>query len=268
MSGILRFMLMMGVAGMTSAACAEDLSDAQRYYANKDYARAAAIYTKMAQAGNPDAQEMLGEMYWFGDGVGVDVNMAAQWFKKAADGGQKKAQQFHAVIQERNAKAAEINYYTTAFDGRDVQLSKFNCAQPIIPAVSKTRQEINAVTASVDAWQACYNRFVASYNAALPAGSAIPKNISALMNDVEMAQAVALMDKKYNAISDEANTIAININQKQRAWKAETEAFITADAESKKREYDRMQNEMAANRVRDLERYTNGVEAIKASRSK
>ncbi|MCH8620038.1 hypothetical protein [Undibacterium sp. TS12] len=265
MPRILQFMLMMSVF---SAAYAEDLNDAQRYYTNKDYARAAAIYTKMAQTGNPDAQEMLGEMYWFGDGVAVDVNVAAQWFKKAADGGQKKAQQFHAIIQERGIKAAEISYYTTGFDGRDVQLSKFNCVQPVIPAVSKTRQEISAVTASVNAWQACYNRFVAGYNAALPAGSAIPQNISALMNDAEMAQAVALMDKKYNAISDEANTIAININQKQRAWKAETEAFITADAESKKLEYDRMQNEMAANRVRDLERYTNGVEAIKASRSK
>ncbi|MFZ6872415.1 tetratricopeptide repeat protein [Undibacterium sp. Di27W] len=234
------------------AAYADDMSDAARFYANKDYSRAIQLYSKLAQSGNPDAQEMLGEIYWFGDGVEADVNTAGLWFKKAADNGQKKAQQFQAVIQERQVKAAEISYYTTGFDGRDVSLSKFNCVQPSIPAVSKTIEEIKTISASVDAWHACYNRFVSNFNLSLPAGAAIPKSVSVLMNDAEVAQATALMDKKYTAISSDASKIAVDIDQKQRAWKQTTEEFIVADAQKRKVESDRMQNEIAAESLKGL----------------
>ncbi len=226
---------------MAAGAFADDLSDADRLYANKDFTHALPLYTKLAKAGNADAQEKLGEIYWFGDGVTVDINTAELWFSKAAAGGQEKARQFTEVIAQRKTRAADIDYYTTGFDGRDVKLSNFNCVQPEFPLVSKSKEEIKQLTDNMNQWQACYNRYVTHFNTALPAGSSIPKDLSALMNDQEMMQAVTLMDKRYTDIANESKQLALSINSKQLAWKQATEEYITAEAARMKLEQDQLQ---------------------------
>lgn len=49
-----------------------------------DYAQAMYWYKKVAEKGFPEAQYMLGTMYYFGDGVPVDKKTAFDWFYKAA----------------------------------------------------------------------------------------------------------------------------------------------------------------------------------------
>lgn len=49
-----------------------------------DYGKAMYWYRKVAEKGIPEAQYMLGTMYYFGDGTPVDKKTAFDWFYKAA----------------------------------------------------------------------------------------------------------------------------------------------------------------------------------------
>ncbi|MFZ6657302.1 tetratricopeptide repeat protein [Undibacterium sp. TJN19] len=246
MKKILKLMIIMALTGN---AYADDMSDANRLYANKDYAKALPLFTKLANAGSADAQTMLGEMYWFGDGVAIDIGTAEQWFAKAANGGNAKARQFNEVIAQRKIHAADIAYYTKNFDGRDVRLANYNCVQPEFPQVSKTKAEVNKLTEAANSWQACYNRFVTNFNAALPAGTTIPREIGGLMNDQEMAQAVELMDARYKQIAEDTREMALNVNKSQTAWRLATENYISTEVVAKKLEQDRIQQEAFESRM-------------------
>jgi clan AA aspartic protease (TIGR02281 family) len=43
------------------------------------------VWQPLAEQGNADAQLILGEMYYYGRGVGVDYALAANWYRKAAE---------------------------------------------------------------------------------------------------------------------------------------------------------------------------------------
>lgn len=57
-----------------------------------DYAKALAALQPAAEAGNPNAQYLLGTMYDFGYGIAVDHVKANEWYLKAAQQGQDDAQ--------------------------------------------------------------------------------------------------------------------------------------------------------------------------------
>ena len=67
-------------------------------YHRADHAAAMAVWRPLAVAGRPDAQFMLGLMYYRGEGVLPDVKMAAKWYRKAADRGDADAQQNLALM--------------------------------------------------------------------------------------------------------------------------------------------------------------------------
>ena len=48
---------------------------------------------EQAEQGLPDAQYSLGNAYYNGDGVAEDVEVAMEWYRKAAEQGQADAQQ-------------------------------------------------------------------------------------------------------------------------------------------------------------------------------
>jgi TPR repeat protein len=56
-----------------------------------DYAGAVAEWRPLAISGNSDAQFNLGQAYKLGRGVPVDLPVALEWFRKAADQGHEKA---------------------------------------------------------------------------------------------------------------------------------------------------------------------------------
>lgn len=54
-------------------------------YKRGDYERALSVFRPLARQGVPRAQAILGLMYSYGEGVGVDHAQAARWYREAAE---------------------------------------------------------------------------------------------------------------------------------------------------------------------------------------
>jgi TPR repeat protein len=61
-------------------------------YLREDYERALEEWQPLAKGGNAEAQNMLGYMYRYGQGVPQDFEQARQWYRLAADQGHARAQ--------------------------------------------------------------------------------------------------------------------------------------------------------------------------------
>ncbi|MFZ4875275.1 tetratricopeptide repeat protein [Janthinobacterium sp. Mn2066] len=93
-------------------------------YNNKNYSLAYKEILPLAKAGNPDAEHLLGLMYYMGRGLPQDYKQAMFWHRKAADQGKADAQYVvgamyytgNSVLQDHKQavvwfrKAAEQNH--------------------------------------------------------------------------------------------------------------------------------------------------------------
>ena len=61
-------------------------------YLREDYETALEAWQPLAKSGNAEAQNMLGYMYRYGQGVAQDFEQARQWYRLAADQGNARAQ--------------------------------------------------------------------------------------------------------------------------------------------------------------------------------
>lgn len=61
-------------------------------YLREDYETALSEWRPLAEQGNAEAQNMLGYMYRYGQGVTQDFELARQWYRRAADRGNAMAQ--------------------------------------------------------------------------------------------------------------------------------------------------------------------------------
>ncbi|MDH5586745.1 MAG: sel1 repeat family protein [Nitrospirota bacterium] len=66
--------------------------DGEDAYLREDYARALEEWQPLAKAGDAEAQNMLGYMYRYGQGIPQDFEQARQWYRLAADQGHARAQ--------------------------------------------------------------------------------------------------------------------------------------------------------------------------------
>lgn len=83
------------ISALCSMPCAAaDLESAKRAFQDKDYAKAFKEVTPLADQGDPDAQCLLGKMYWAGHGVLKDTDRAVKLFKLSAAQGNSDAQFF------------------------------------------------------------------------------------------------------------------------------------------------------------------------------
>ena len=221
---------------LSGAAFADELTDANKFIEQKAYARALPLYTKLANAGNAEAQFHLGEMYWYGEAGKVDLPAAEAWFKKAAAAGSKEAAGALATMRAREQRAADIAYWTSAYDGADLKTGKFNCVRPTIPAVSKDNAAIKEINKGFADWQACYTAFVQNLSDALPLGKRVPADIANLMNQQEYDQTVARLDKLYAATASEAGKAAAAIIAEHAAWQSATTAYVEQENALKIRE--------------------------------
>ena len=73
------------LGALASPSAAGPVEDGSAAYERGDYATALRLLRAPAEAGNADAQLLLGIMYQDGEGVPKDAALAAQWIRKAAE---------------------------------------------------------------------------------------------------------------------------------------------------------------------------------------
>lgn len=206
---------------------ADDVSDAAKALETKSYAEAFRLYSKAAAAGNPQAQFQLGDMYFYGEGVPADQKLAVEWFRKAAARGNKEAVAAQTRIDQRRARGADIQYWTSKYDGADLAQGPYACVTPVIPDVSKTTADITKVSAEYGTWRDCHNGFIDHLSAALPAGKAIPSDIEVLMTDAELTRARERLEAVYRRIGGDKASAASKTVAKFDKWSARTNAAVS-----------------------------------------
>jgi hypothetical protein len=129
------------------------------------------------------------------------------------------------IVAQRRAHQADIDYYTSRYDGADLA-AKAGCAEPVIPAHSASRDGVKQVRVNLAEWSECYQRFIGSYNALLPAGKAIPTEVAAVMTDAERQVAATRMDMAYTEIAMEMQRKAQALNVKSELWAQATSEYL------------------------------------------
>lgn len=80
---------------------------AQEAYERQEYATALRIWRPFAETGYSFSQYSLGWMYHHGEGVPVDLEEAAKWYRKAADQNHLSAQNNLAYMYENGEGVAK-----------------------------------------------------------------------------------------------------------------------------------------------------------------
>lgn len=210
----------------SQVAMGSELTVADDLFAKKAYSQALPIYTRLANSGNPEAQFRLGEMYWYGEAGAIDLGKAEAWFRKAAAKGNPKATEALEVMRQREVRRGDIEYWTSKYDGADLKSGKFHCPPVRVPAISKTNDEIAAVTARVAAWQECYNGFVQNLNAASPLVKRIPADVVKLFNQEELDRATAYLAEVQERLAEDAKISAKLVLADFGAWRSATDAYV------------------------------------------
>lgn len=87
-----KFILAIAIALGWQHAAMAGFAEGASAYNNRNYAAALKAIRPLAQAGNADAEHLLGLMYYMGRGVPQDYKTALEWHRKAATKGKADAQ--------------------------------------------------------------------------------------------------------------------------------------------------------------------------------
>jgi hypothetical protein len=231
---------------LAGAAMADELADANALFAKKAYPEALQKYTKLANAGNVEAQQHLGEMYWYGEAGTVDEAKAESWFRKAAAKGNKVAIASLELMAQRVKRRADIDYWIARYDGSELRSGQYRCPAPRFPAVSKQNDEIDRVSARMTAWQDCYNGSVKHLNDISPLDKLIPADIAKLMNKDETERARSHLEQVHANVSEDSRVSSRLVLADFAAWRSATEAYVNEHNEMVK-------NAPSADRQADIE---------------
>lgn len=212
---------------ISGAALADPIGDANALFAKKSYPEAMQAYTKLANAGNAEAQLHLGEMYLYGEAGAIDLGKAEGWFKKSAAKGNKTAVAALEMMKRRETRRADIEHWTSKYDGADLKSGKHRCVAPRIPALSKQNDEIEAVSAKMSAWQDCYNGYVKHLNDSSPLTKLIPKDIADLLTKDESEQASKHLAQVQANLAEEARVSSKLILADFAVWRDATDKYVT-----------------------------------------
>jgi len=94
------FLICVCLIALTGQAVADALSDAKRAHSAGDFAKAAKLYTTLAEQGNAAAQLRLAEMYEDGTGVLQDYKEVVKWARRAAEQGDAAGQLLLATLYQ------------------------------------------------------------------------------------------------------------------------------------------------------------------------
>lgn len=112
---VFSFMFISLVIGLFATSVrGDELESAKKFYADKEYVKAAESFKVFAQSGNADAQRALGILYEFGRGVPQDDQQAVFWYQKAADQGSDIAQDRLGAMYE-NGRGVSQDYLQAIF---------------------------------------------------------------------------------------------------------------------------------------------------------
>jgi TPR repeat protein len=81
------FLTILLLFALVVSAVAADLTAGVKAYKAGDFKNALVVFQGLAAKGNAEAQTYLGDMHYRGEGVSSDVDEAAVWYKKGAEGG-------------------------------------------------------------------------------------------------------------------------------------------------------------------------------------
>lgn len=98
------FVIVVGFAVLSTCVYAADLRSGRTAYEQKDYARALKELAPLAQAGNVDAQVLLGKMYMLGQGVPKNTDLALKWYRAASEQGNAEAEFFLGAMYLLSAR--------------------------------------------------------------------------------------------------------------------------------------------------------------------
>ena len=88
-----------------------------------DYKAALAIFEDLSSKGDAEAQNKIGDMYFYEQGVGQDYKKAALWYEKAANQGHKIAQYNTAYLYKKSYKSEKaIKWYEKAANKNTAQI--------------------------------------------------------------------------------------------------------------------------------------------------
>jgi TPR repeat protein len=211
---------------LCGAAVADELADANALFAKKAYSEALQKYTKLANAGNVEAQQHLGQMYWYGEAGTVDEAKAEAWFRKAAAKGDKVAIASLDVMQQRVARRVDIEYWTSKYDGSDLRSGQYRCPAPRFPTLSKQNDEIERVSEKMKTWQDCYNKAVTHLNNSSPLTKLIPADIAKLMSKDETERAREHLQHVHDNLAEDASVGSKVVLADFAAWRSATEAYV------------------------------------------
>ena len=93
--------------GMTGAAAAQDVQSGIAAWQAGDYSKAIGEWRPLADAGNADAQFNLAQAYRLGRGVPQNLNLAEQWFERAARQRHEQAGASLGLLLFQNGRARE-----------------------------------------------------------------------------------------------------------------------------------------------------------------
>ena len=225
-------LLALALTCMATAAFADDLGDAKKLFDKQDFKGALTAYTKLADAGNTEAQVLLAEMYWYGEAGKIDLANAEKWFRAAAAKGDPKAQGALKAMAARVARLPEIEKYSKNFTATDLAYENAKCARPAFPDASKTKREIRDVDAAYKQWADCHGAYVTRLNNAMPVEKGIPKDLADLMTEDDLNAAKAKMGQVYKDLAAQADMISNEVVAAQKKWQTDTVAYLEkAEAE-------------------------------------
>jgi TPR repeat protein len=205
---------------------ADELDDANKLIEAKSYPQAIALLNKLSDAGNTNAQLRLGQVYWYGEGVPVDRSKADALFAKAAAAGNAEAKVAMGLSPARQRHMADIEYWTSKYDGADLTSGQYECKPPLVPEKSATRDEVKATSNAINQWKTCYNGFAQHLGDAMPVGKQIPVEIADLMTDQEMDQARAHLDQVYGHIASSRKAVADQTLAAYDKWQKQTTDYL------------------------------------------
>jgi Sel1 repeat len=151
-------------------ALGDQLQDAIEAWNRKDFRRAVQLVRPLAEAGNPSAQGLLGDMYNSGDGVAKDAKEAVKWWTRAAEKGEPVSQlnlgdsyaagrgvqeNFAEAVKwwrkaaEQNITRAQTGLGLALYQGRGVRQNKAEAAKWFAKAADKNDVQAQAMLSSM-----------------------------------------------------------------------------------------------------------------------